>query len=78
MRNGRALKSTEVMSSETTRTPKRCACSRIRSMSSGPVICSGKPGKFSMSVVDMSCPPGMSVPTGSPSKTTGFRFARAA
>jgi hypothetical protein len=50
----------------------------MRVMSSGPLIGSGKPGKFSMSVVSMSCPPGRSVPIGSPSNTSGSSAARAA
>lgn len=32
-------------------------CARIRSMRSGPVMPSGNPGKFSTSVVVISCPP---------------------
>ena len=35
----------------------RVACAFMRSMSSGPWMPSGKPGKFSTSVVSMSCPP---------------------
>ena len=47
-------------------------------MSSGPMIPSGKPGKFSTSVVSMSWPPGWSlVDDGSPSITRGARLARA-
>ena len=58
--------------------PKRSACSRNFIMSSGPMMPSGNPGKFSTSVVSMSCPPGWSdVDDGSPSMTRGFRFARA-
>lgn len=34
------------------------ACARILSISSGPWMPSGKPGKFSTSVVPISCPPG--------------------
>ena len=58
--------------------PKRSACSRKRIMSSGPMTPSGKPGKFSTSVVSISCPPGWSeVEEGSPSITRGARLARA-
>ena len=43
-------------------------------MSSGPVTPVGKPGKFSMSVVSMSWPPGWSVvEDGSPSITSGLQ-----
>jgi hypothetical protein len=43
------------------------------------MIPSGKPGKFSTSVVSMSWPPGWSdVDDGSPSITRGARLARAA
>src|SRR5271165_7174973 len=52
--------------------PKRSACLRIFSTSCGPMIPSGKPGKFSTSVVIESCPPGSW-----PSTTRGFRLARA-
>ena len=48
--------------------PKRSACSRILVISSGPMMPSGKPGKFSTSVVSISWPPGWSlVDDGSPS-----------
>ena len=58
--------------------PKRSACSRMWAMSSGPVMPVGKPGKFSMSVVSMSWPPGWSVvEDGSPSITSGRSRARA-
>ena len=43
-------------------------------MSSGPITPSGKPGKFSTSVVFISAPPAVT----EPSKTSGARFARAA
>src|SRR5882672_6736096 len=52
--------------------PNRSACLRIFSTSCGPKIPSGKPGKFSTSVVMESCPAGSC-----PSITRGFRFARA-
>ena len=38
--------------------PKRIACLRMFSISSGPWMPSGKPGKFSTRVVMASCPPG--------------------
>ena len=38
--------------------PKRWACRRMRSMRSGPLTPSGKPGKLSTSVVQVSWPPG--------------------
>src|SRR4051812_6490855 len=58
--------------------PKRVACSRNRTMSSGPMTPSGNPGKFSTSVVSISWPPGWSlVDDGSPSSTRGLRLARA-
>ena len=48
-------------------------------MSSGPMIPLTNPGKFSTSVVSMSCPPGWSlVEEGSPSMTTGDSWARLA
>ena len=53
--------------------PKRIAWSRIFSISSGPRMPSGKPGKFSTMVVRVSCPPGSW-----PSRTNGNKFARAA
>ena len=53
--------------------PKRAACLRMLSMSSGPWMPSGKPGKFSTSVVMASWPPGSW-----PSMTSGLRLARAA
>ena len=76
--NGRELKSTLVTFSVRNSAPKRTACSRIRCMSSGPMIPSGKPGKFSTSVVSINWPPGWSlVLLGSPSMTRGARLARA-
>src|SRR3712207_28545 len=45
----------------------------MSSISCGPWMPSGKPGKFSTSVVVMSAPPNCE-----PSKTSGCRFARAA
>ena len=52
--------------------PKRSACARMLAMSSGPMMPSGKPGKFSTSVVSMSWPP-----EEKPSMTIGRRLARA-
>ena len=53
--------------------PKRSACLRMLSISSGPMMPSGKPGKFSTSVVVISAPPDCT-----PSMTSGLRLARAA
>ncbi len=53
--------------------PKRSACLRMLSISSGPRMPSGKPGKFSTSVVVIKAPPACA-----PSITSGRRFARAA
>ena len=75
---GRAEKSTRVTFLVRISVPKRLACSRKRDMSSGPMMPSGQPGKFSTSVVSMSWPPGWSlVEEGSPSMSSGSRFARA-
>ena len=52
--NGRCEKSTFVTFSVMNSAPKRAACSLKRPMSSGPMIPSGQPGKFSISVVSMS------------------------
>jgi hypothetical protein len=52
--------------------PKRSACFFMFSTSSGPLMPSGKPGKFSTSVVTESCPPGSW-----PMITSGFSPARA-
>jgi hypothetical protein len=57
-RNGRREKSTRSTSWSRISVPKRSACARISAMRSGPMIPSRKPGKFSTSVVVMSCPPG--------------------
>ena len=62
------------MSSATSSAPKRSAWVRMLSISSGPMMPSGKPGKFSTSVVFISAPPAVI----EPSKTSGFRLARAA
>ena len=61
-------------SSASSSAPNRSACLRIESISSGPMMASGKPGKFSTSVVCMSAPPAVT----EPSKTKGFSSARAA
>ncbi len=71
---GSAFRSTSTTSSATSSAPKRSACLRMESISSGPMIASGKPGKFSTSVVCMSAPPAVT----EPSKTKGFSSARAA
>ena len=71
--NGRCEKSTRVISLGSKRVPKRSACFFNFSISSGPRMPSGKPGKFSTSLVMVSCPPGCM-----PSKSSGFRLARAA
>ena len=77
--NGRAERSTLVAFSVRNSAPKRSACWRKLPISSGPMIPSGKPGKFSTSVVSISWPPGWSlVLDGSPSMTRGARLARAA
>ena len=65
--------STRVASSVMKRVPKRSAWARKRFISSGPIIPSGKPGKFSTSVVFCSWPPHWK-----PSITSGLRSARAA
>jgi len=72
-RNGRREVSTSATISYRQFAPNRCACRRIRSINSGPWIPSGKPGKFSTTVVQVSRPPGSG-----PSSTIGARFARAA
>ena len=61
------------MSSGTSSAPKRSAWARMLSMSSGPMMPSWKPGKFSTSVVFISAPPAVTAP----SKTSGFSDARA-
>ena len=65
--------STRVTSSVTNSAPNRSACLRMLSISSGPMMPSGKPGKFSTSVVVISAPPDCT-----PSMTSGLRLARAA
>ena len=71
---GSAVKSTATTSSGTSSAPNRSACLRMESISSGPMMESGNPGKFSTSVVCMSAPPAVT----EPSKTKGFSSARAA
>src|SRR6478672_13178431 len=71
-RKGRWLRSTLVRCAMRYSAPKRSACLRMFSTSCGPMIPSGKPGKFSTNVVIESCPPGSW-----PSMTSGFRLARA-
>ena len=70
---GLPVRSTDVTSSVTKTVPNRSACDRSLSMRSGPMTPSGKPGKFSTSVVFMSAPPAVTAP----SKQTGSRPARA-
>ncbi len=71
---GVAARSTAVTSSGTSSAPNRSACLRIESISSGPMMASGNPGKFSTSVVCMSAPPAVT----DPSNTRGLSSARAA
>src|SRR5882724_2275248 len=71
--NGRFDKSTSETAPDLNSAPNFSACLRMFAISSGPMIPSGSPGKFSTCVVRESCPPGSC-----PSNTTGFRFARAA
>jgi hypothetical protein len=71
--NGDADRSTRSASAVTNSAPKRSACSRNFIISSGPRMPSGKPGKFSTSVVSMSWPPAPM-----PSTTIGRRLARPA
>ena len=69
---GEVEKSTLSTSAVRNSVPKRSDCSRNFAMRSGPMIPSGKPGKFSTSVVSMSWPPACR-----PSIMSGERFARA-
>ena len=71
--NGGAASSTAVTSPATISAPNRSACARISAMSSGPMMPSRNPGKFSTAVVSINCPP-----DSRPSMTRGSRFARAA
>ncbi len=71
--NGDVERSTRSASAVMNSAPKRSACSRNFIISSGPRMPSGNPGKFSTSVVSMSCPPAPM-----PSMTIGFRLARPA
>ena len=71
--NGCSLKSTEVTSSVMNSVPKRSACSRKRTIRSGPRTPSGNPGKFSTSDVIINWPP-----ASKPSMQSGRRFAREA
>ena len=66
--NGRRETSTAVTSPWTISAPKRSACARISAISSGPMMPSRKPGKFSTIVVSISCPP-----ASSPSMTSGLQ-----
>ena len=56
MTNGLEDRSTDSTSSKSSSLPHFSACARIRSIRSGPAI-SMNPGKFSISVVVISCPP---------------------
>jgi hypothetical protein len=58
--------------------PKRSDCLRMLSVRSMPPTPSGKPGKFSTSVVVVSWPPEATPPAIQPSYITGSRLARAA
>ena len=71
--NGGVPSSTDVTSPATISAPNRSACARISAISSGPMMPSRNPGKFSTAVVSINCPP-----DSSPSMTNGFRLARAA
>ena len=71
------VRSTSVMSSVISSAPNFNACLRMLSIKSGPMIPSGNPGKFSTSVVVISCPP-RTPPACRPSNTKGRKFARAA
>lgn len=53
-------------------------CSLNLSIISGPMIPLGNPGKFSTSVVVVSCPPAANPLASIPSNMMGFRLARAA
>ena len=66
--SSRAIDSTTLNS---TRAPKRSACFCRFIIRSGPMIPSGKPGKFSTSVVVVSWPPGWV-----PERTSGSSCAR--
>src|SRR5215471_2196152 len=70
--NGRWLRSALVKCAMRYSAPNRSACLRMFSTSCGPMTPSGNPGKFSTSVVMESWPPGSW-----PSRTRGFRLARA-
>ena len=72
IRNGRFDRSASTTEPRWYSAPKCCACCFMFSTSAGPSMPSGKPGKFSTSVVMESWPPGSW-----PSTTSGFRLARA-
>src|SRR3984957_411112 len=71
---GETVRSTSITSSARSSAPNRSACLRRWSIRSGPMTPSGKPGKFSTSVVCMSAPPAVT----DPSKTRGESLALAA
>jgi hypothetical protein len=56
--NGRDERSARVTLPVRMSAPNRSACLRISPIRSGPLTLSGCPGKFSTSVVVVSCPPG--------------------
>jgi hypothetical protein len=70
---GETARSTDVTSSVMKIVPNRSACVRSLSISSGPWTPSGKPGKFSTSVVFIRAPPAVT----EPSNSTGASPARA-
>jgi hypothetical protein len=70
--NGVRRRSTDATLPRMISVPNRSACSRICPISSGPMIPSRNPGKFSTSVVSINCPP-----ASSPSIMSGLRLARA-
>src|ERR1700677_2839721 len=70
---GKEEKSTDRTSACSNRVPNFAACFLRLSISRKPSTPSGNPGKFSTSLVVVSCPPGSG-----PSMTSGPRLARAA
>ncbi|OJJ49294.1 hypothetical protein ASPZODRAFT_1447130 [Penicilliopsis zonata CBS 506.65] len=74
--NGRCDRSTREMVSVITSVPNRTDCWRMFSISFEPSIPSGKPGKFSISVVVVSCPPAAVPLANIPSYRTGLSSAR--
>ena len=68
------VSSTSTASSSTSTAPKRSAWAFMFIIRSGPMMPSGKPGKFSTSVVFISAPPASTAPV----STSGSSEARAA